>query len=340
MAPSLRPVVVCGLFCVACGIPAVGRAPTLQSANPSPAPVWGTAIDDTCVSISESANNYWCQTSCAVGVCPDTVCKCGAEATAQANEDATQAEEDPAPAVSLVAGVKGPSPTNCVSISPSANDYWCLTTCSTGHCPQKVCKCDAADNANSALVVDVTKEAAEKVEAKVATEATEPAMEPTTSTSKAEETKEVFHAAKLKSKHSAKWVATHASKKHSATWLAKKHAPAQKHARVQKHARAQKHSPVQKMKSKALKPVSKPTAADDINDSAKEGASVVVIGADGEEEAGSKDALDGPPKDPVDPSSCLATSPGATDRWCFDTCSSGPCPDEFCKCSRVITTPP
>ena len=32
---------------------------------------------------------------------------------------------------------------NCVSISPSANDFWCATNCgSGGHCPATVCKCE------------------------------------------------------------------------------------------------------------------------------------------------------------------------------------------------------
>lgn len=31
---------------------------------------------------------------------------------------------------------------NCVSISPSANDFWCATNCGTGgHCPSTICKC-------------------------------------------------------------------------------------------------------------------------------------------------------------------------------------------------------
>eukprot|EP00964_Phaeocystis_antarctica_P142166 scaffold107379_cov68-Phaeocystis_antarctica.AAC.6 len=198
-------------------------------------------------------------------------------------------------ACGMPAGVKGPAPTNCVSVSPSANDYWCQTTCATGRCPKQICQCDAADGASSALAAD----------AKVgATEATEAA---------ASEAKDAS-----KSKHSEKWMAKHVSTKHSATWLAK-------------------HPPAKKMQAK---PVSQPSVADDIN-GASEGEHVVIIGAEGEEAQGETDALDGaPPKDPVDPASCLAISSGATDSWCFDTCSSGPCPEEFCGCSRLITTPP
>ena len=205
-------------------------------------------------------------------------------------------------ACGIPAGVKGPAPpTNCVSVSPSANDYWCQTNCATGRCPKQICQCDAADGASSALVAG----------AEVgATEATEAA---------ALEAEAAKDASKSKSKHSEKWMAKHTSTKHSATWLAK-------------------HPPAKKMQAK---PVSQPTAADEIKGSVNEGENVVIIGGDGEEAQGETGPLDGaPPKDPVDPSSCLAISSGATDSWCFDTCSSGPCPEEFCKCSRLITTPP
>ena len=31
---------------------------------------------------------------------------------------------------------------NCISISPAANDFWCATNCgSGGHCPATICKC-------------------------------------------------------------------------------------------------------------------------------------------------------------------------------------------------------
>ena len=66
--------VVClllGLLGVAWGIPAVNRASVLQSAgsaDPSPSPEWGTPSDDSCVSISSSANDYWCHANCLRGV--------------------------------------------------------------------------------------------------------------------------------------------------------------------------------------------------------------------------------------------------------------------------------
>ena len=39
---------------------------------------------------------------------------------------------------------------NCVSVSSSANDFWCATNCgSGGHCPAAVCKCEKGQsNAN------------------------------------------------------------------------------------------------------------------------------------------------------------------------------------------------
>merc|ERR1719197_1440525 len=42
-----------------------------------------TPTDDSCVSISPAANDYWCQTTCAnPSSCPLTMCKCGGEAQA------------------------------------------------------------------------------------------------------------------------------------------------------------------------------------------------------------------------------------------------------------------
>merc|ERR1719162_1194157 len=99
-------------------------------------------------------------------------------------------------ACGIPAGVKGPSPGNCVSISPSANDYWCQTTCSTGRCPKQICQCDAPNNANSALVADAVKEEAVKVGATAATEATAAVI------SEAEEAKDASHGVTSKSKHS------------------------------------------------------------------------------------------------------------------------------------------
>lgn len=73
----------------------------------------------------------------------------------------------------------------------------------------------------------------------------------------------------------------------------------------------------------------------------------MVIGAEGEEAEGGDGTDDLDPiaaeerKPPVDPESCKAIRSGITDSWCVDTCGAEvPCPEEFCKCSRVITTPP
>ena len=185
-------------------------------------------------------------------------------------------------ACSIPAGVvKGPAPTNCVSVSPSSTDYWCQTNCATGRCPKQLCQCNAADDASSALVADATVGTAEAAEA-AASEA------------------------------------AHTSTQHSATWLAK-------------------HPPAKKMKAKSG---SQPSVSDDIRDSSTAG-DVVIIGGDGEEAPGVTGPHDGaPPPDRFDPESCVAISPGATDSWCVDTCGSGPCPEDFCKCSRLITTPP
>merc|ERR1719197_1704360 len=43
--------------------------------------IYDVPSDPSCVSISMAANDYWCQTSCANGPCPETMCKCGVESS-------------------------------------------------------------------------------------------------------------------------------------------------------------------------------------------------------------------------------------------------------------------
>ena len=46
-------------------------------------------------------------------------------------------------ALAAQSGASRREDSNCVSISPSANDFWCATNCGTGgHCPAEVCKCE------------------------------------------------------------------------------------------------------------------------------------------------------------------------------------------------------
>ena len=87
-----------------------------------------------CVSISTSGDavvsDTWCQTSCPTGICPETLCKC--EATASA-----------AVAISFRAIAEAPAKV-CKSVNPSANDYWCTLHCAKRDCSEKMCSCEHA----------------------------------------------------------------------------------------------------------------------------------------------------------------------------------------------------
>ena len=469
--------VVClllGLLGVAWGIPAVNRASVLQSAgsaDPSPSPEWGTPSDDSCVSISSSANDYWCQTNCAVGVCPDAVCQCG-----PVSAKGAQSEDAATPAVNLIAGQSEPSPApqaglfptdpSCVSVSPSANDYWCQTVCKTGRCPPTICKCDSdAADAEEAAPASVPEPEA----AIAATESTEPA-DATASTEATSDDDVIRSVRDLKlskattskaaakhsppkhkaAKHSDAWNAKHASSKHLSTKPTPSKASTAKHGESKPvHLSAeddwrgdntepfhlseeeqekyhidklpkgdvtksvasgtqitiigpggedsepeeeiapppepeQPSQPRVNMKkteddseeeeSSAEEGSSKDddsekddskkddekgekheeTAAETIRKSVGEGIPVTIIDGEGEMKEGetadgkgepaakpSASTAEGPPKDPVDPDSCTAISPGATDAWCVSNCQpNAECPEDFCKCSRVITKPP
>eukprot|EP00964_Phaeocystis_antarctica_P016351 scaffold9043_cov57-Phaeocystis_antarctica.AAC.2 len=154
-------------------------APDYAAAAPAaavaaPAPDYGAAaatpnVDASCVSISASANDNWCQLTCAIPAsCPVTMCKCGVTAEASPSPDAVPArsavsllaQDAPAPVVDAAAAVPvvapdaaaagaaaiTPTDASCVSIAPGANDYWCQTTCFNPlSCPATMCACgDAA----------------------------------------------------------------------------------------------------------------------------------------------------------------------------------------------------
>ena len=77
-------------------------APDYAAAAPAaavaaPAPDYGAAaatpkVDASCVSISASANDNWCQLTCAIPAsCPVSMCKCGVAAEASPSPDAAPA---------------------------------------------------------------------------------------------------------------------------------------------------------------------------------------------------------------------------------------------------------
>ena len=82
-------------------VAAAGAAPVAAGAAPvaAPAPEYPAQpnpatpnVDASCVSISASANDNWCQLTCAVPAsCPLTMCKCGVSAEASPSPDAAPA---------------------------------------------------------------------------------------------------------------------------------------------------------------------------------------------------------------------------------------------------------
>ena len=162
-------------------------APDYAAAAPAaavaaPAPDYGAAaatpnVDASCVSISASANDNWCQLTCAIPAsCPITMCKCGVAAEASPSPGAAPArsavsllaQDAPAPVVDAAAAVPvvapdaaaagaaaiTPTDESCVSIAPGANDYWCQTTCFNPlSCPATMCACGDDAKASPAPVV-------------------------------------------------------------------------------------------------------------------------------------------------------------------------------------------
>jgi len=67
--------------------------PPTTAVAPVAAPVPATPTVDnrnmggnmTCVSIQPGTSDYWCSTTCASGLCPETICKCGDDAGAQSD---------------------------------------------------------------------------------------------------------------------------------------------------------------------------------------------------------------------------------------------------------------
>ena len=105
-----------------------------------------------CIAISINVNDYWCQTMCPTGQCPEDMCKCGAEAAAlkaspapgtrageSANFERLSARDDGLGGVPLV--IVGEE-NACKSKSDSASDEWCTSTCkdNMANCPT-MCEC-------------------------------------------------------------------------------------------------------------------------------------------------------------------------------------------------------
>ena len=138
-----------GLAVIVHGLPAA-----VHKGDAAPA-----AMQTDCVAISINVNDYWCQTMCPTGQCPEDMCKCGADAAALAASPApgapiTQAAQAEAKSASFAARdltedigdvplvIVGEDDA-CKSLSDSASDEWCTSTCKNNkaNCPT-MCECD------------------------------------------------------------------------------------------------------------------------------------------------------------------------------------------------------
>ena len=123
-------------------------APLVPGTEPAPLVVPGAEplanAGDTCVSISPGTTDNWCQLTCTAQACPESLCKCGADAEAL---NASKTEAAATPALSVPVDNQkwnGALTTNasCISIQSGTTDNWCQMSCGTvGGCPDTLCKC-------------------------------------------------------------------------------------------------------------------------------------------------------------------------------------------------------
>jgi hypothetical protein len=137
-----------------------------------------TAMQTDCLAISINVNDYWCQTMCPTGQCPEDMCKCGAEAAAlkaspapgtPAGESASFAARDLSDDLGGVPLVIVGEDDACKSLSDSASDEWCTSTCkdNKANCPTM---CECSDD-NMEVVKEDPLEAAQKAADKAAKDA-------------------------------------------------------------------------------------------------------------------------------------------------------------------------
>jgi hypothetical protein len=97
------------------------------------------SLDYSCVSVQLGIDNFYCAKICAAGSCPETMCKCGADASKLATQaDASEATSGP----------------TCRSLQAGVDDLWCTKTCATGLCPDQLCRCGADAEALAKLESD------------------------------------------------------------------------------------------------------------------------------------------------------------------------------------------
>merc|ERR1719272_166855 len=119
--------------------------------------------DDACKSLSDSASDEWCTSTCKDNKanCP-TMCECSDDNMQVVTEDPLEAAQKAAEkaardaANGIVPPVAGAAPaavavgpatvagdfSKCKSLTLAATDEWCVHSCETGNCPETICNCD------------------------------------------------------------------------------------------------------------------------------------------------------------------------------------------------------
>jgi hypothetical protein len=102
--------------------------------------------DSSCVSISNSASDEWCQNTCPNSAgCPANMCQCGVTSPVLDKEALRRA------ATSSSAIRQAPPDASCKSVSAHVNDYWCAMSCPKGTCPPPLCRCSGPAHSLRAL---------------------------------------------------------------------------------------------------------------------------------------------------------------------------------------------
>lgn len=316
-----------GLLIVVHGLPAASKLQTVAL----------TAMRTDCVAISVNVNDYWCQTMCPTGQCPEDMCKCGASpspSASEANINATRfavrnLTQDVGDVPLVIIGEDGA----CKSLSDSASDEWCTSTCkgNMANCP-KMCDC-STDNKER---VDVDPIQVNNGDVKVPVAAT-------SSTGSAD----IIKCRSLSPAATDEWCAHSCGTGNCpetmcqcgdnleeppaagspAFTAAPEPASVAAAQPVAVPVSAQSPSPIAPasvdtpvpLPSEPAVPV--PMAEPVVAAPASAAAPVVPVAEPAEATPA------------IDASKCVATSPAATQEWCVLTCGTGSCPESLCDCN-------
>ena len=355
------------LVVVVHGLPAVSKS----AAAPA-------AMQADCVAISINVNDYWCQTMCPTGQCPADMCKCGVEKpspspvasasdanatsfSAKGYRDLTQSVGD-VPLV--IVGEDGA----CKSLSDSASDEWCTSTCkgNMANCPT-MCECDE-DNKET-VTVDPIQQNANNPQpdngsangiptAPVA--ATAPVGAPATAAVPAAGVDDASKCKSLSPAATDEWCVhscgtgscpptmcqcgdapaespAAAAPAAAAAPVAAAPAPV---AAVPVPATSPAPAAVAEPVAAAPAPVAAPaTTAVPVPATSPAPAVVAPVAEPAPVAAAPAPVAEAPAAPQIDTSKCVAISPAATNEWCILTCGTGSCPETLCQCDGAAPSP-